>query len=79
MWLRKLGGKWRRRPKRKLRGREWQRRTIEYLQQLQDGVLEEEAALLEEAEGSQATGSKHKEVTTGDKEGQRPSKKSREK
>jgi len=42
-------------------------------------VLEEEAALLEGAEGSQVTRSKSKEVTTRDKEKQRPSKKTREK
>jgi len=32
---------------------------------------------LERAEGSQAAGSKHKEVTAGDEEEQRPSKKAR--
>jgi len=42
-------------------------------------VLEEEAALLEGAEGSQVVGSKRKEVTAGDEEGQWPSKKAREK
>ena len=52
-------------------------RMMEYLQQLWDEVLEEEAALLEGAEGSQVTGSKCKEVATGDKEGQQPSKKAR--
>jgi len=40
-------------------------------------VLEEEAALLKGAKGSQVVGSKCKEVTTGDKEVQRPSKKAR--
>ena len=40
-------------------------------------MLEEEAALLEGAEGSQVTGSKCKEVTTGNEERQRPSKKAR--
>ena len=40
-------------------------------------MLEEEAALLEGAEGSQVAGSKCKEVTTGDEEEQRPSKKAR--
>jgi len=50
---------------------------LEYIQQLQDEVLEEEAALLEGAEGSQIVGSKHKKVITGDKEGQRPSIKAR--
>jgi len=53
------------------------RRTMEYLQQLQDKVLEEEAALLEGAEGSQVAGSKHKEIAAGDEEVQRPSKKAR--
>jgi len=40
-------------------------------------VLEEEAALLEGAEGSQVTGSKRKEIATGDEEVQWPSKKAR--
>jgi len=40
-------------------------------------VLEEEAALLEGAEGSQVAGSKCKEVATRDEEVQRPSKKAR--
>jgi len=40
-------------------------------------VLEEEATLLEEAEGSQIMGSKYKEVAAGDEEGQWPSKKAR--
>ena len=46
------------------------RRTMEYLQQLWDKVLEEEAALLEGAEGSQVAGSKHKDIAAKDKEGQ---------
>ena len=49
---------------------ERKKRTVEYLQQLWDEVLEEEAALLEGAEGSQVVGSKRKEVTTGDGEEQ---------
>jgi len=53
------------------------KRTREYLQRLWDKVLEEEAALLEGAEGSQVAESKHKEVATGDEEEQRPSKKAR--
>jgi len=53
------------------------KRTMEYLQRLRDEVLEEEATLLEGAEGSQVTGSKHKEVTTEGEEEQRPSKKAR--
>jgi len=56
---------------------ERKKRTVEYLQRLRDKVLEEEAALLEGAEGSQVAGSKCKEVATGDEEGQRPSKKAR--
>jgi len=56
---------------------ERKKRTREYLQQLWDEVLEEEAALLEGAEGSQAVGSKRKEVATGDEEEQQPSKKAR--
>ena len=40
-------------------------------------MLEEEAALLEEAEGFQVVGSKRKEVTARDEEGQWPSKKAR--
>ena len=52
-------------------------RMVEYLQRLQDEVLEEEAALLEEAEGSQVAGSKRKEIAAGDEEEQWPSKKAR--
>jgi len=50
---------------------------MKYLQRLWDKVLEEEAALLEGAEGSQAVRSKRKEVITGDEEEQWPSKKAR--
>ena len=50
---------------------------VEYLQQLQDKVLEKEATLLKGAEGSQIVGSKCKEVTTKDEEGQQLSKKVR--
>ena len=42
---------------------------MEYLQRLQDKVLEEEATLLEGTEGSQIMRSKHKKVTTGDEKG----------
>jgi len=56
---------------------ERKKRTMEYLQQLRNKVLEEEAGLLEGAEGSQVVGSKCKEVATGDEEEQRPSKKAR--
>ena len=51
------------------------KRTMEYLQRLRDKILEEEAALLERAEGSQVAGSKCKEVAAGDEKGQWPSKK----
>ena len=50
---------------------------MEYLQQLWDEVLEEETILLEGAERFQVTGSKRKEVATGNKERQRPFKKAR--
>ena len=53
------------------------KRTMEYLQRLQDEVLEEEAALLEGAEGFIVMGSKCKEVAARDEEVQRPSKKAR--
>jgi len=56
---------------------ERKRRTMEYLQRLRDEVLEEEATLLEGAEGSQVAGSKCKEVAARDEEVQRPSKKAR--
>ena len=56
---------------------ERKKRTMEYLQQLRDKVLEEEAGLLEGAEGSQVAGSKRKEVAAGGEEKQRPSKKAR--
>ena len=57
--------------------KERKKRTIEYLQQLWNEVLEEEVALLEGAEESQVMGSKHKKVTAGDEEEQQPSKKAR--
>ena len=50
---------------------------MEYLQRLWDEMLEEETALLEGAEGSQVAGSKCKEITARDEEGQQPSKKAR--
>ena len=52
---------------------------LEYLQQLQNEVLEKEAAFLEDAEEFQITGSKYKEVTFRDKERQWLSKKTKEK
>jgi len=45
-----------------------EKKKLEYIQQLWDKMLEEEATLLEGAEGSQVTGSKCKEVATRDKE-----------
>ena len=56
---------------------ERKKRTREYLQRLRDEVLEEEATLLEGAEGSQVVGSKRKEIAAGGEEEQRPSKKAR--
>ena len=56
---------------------ERKKRTVEYLQRLRDKVLEEEATLLEGAEGSQVAGSKRKEIAAGGEEEQRPSKKAR--
>ena len=50
---------------------------MEYLQRLQDEVLEEEAALLEGAEGSQVAESKCKEIAAGGEEEQWPSNKAR--
>ena len=56
---------------------ERKKRTMEYLQWLWDKMLEEEAALLEGAEGSQVMGSKCKEIAAGGEEEQQPSKKAR--
>ena len=56
---------------------ERKKRMVEYLQRLRDEVLEEEATLLEGAEGSQVAESKCKKVTAGDEEEQWPSKKAR--
>ena len=42
------------------------KRTLEYLQQLWDKVLEEKATLLERVEEFQVTGSKCKEIATRD-------------
>ena len=80
MWPRKPEEKWRPKPRKRVaEEEEKKKRTMEYLQQLQDEVLEEEAALLEGAEGSQVAGSKCKGVAAGDEEGQQPSKKARDK
>ena len=76
--LRKPGEKRRPKPRKRPRGRGLQRRkTVEYLQQLWDKVLEKKAALLERAEEFQVAGSKCKEVVTGDKKRQWPSRKAR--
>jgi len=48
---------------------EKKKKMLEYFQQLQDKMLEEEAALLEGTKGSQIMESKCKEITTRDKEG----------
>ena len=50
---------------------------MEYLQQLWDKVLAEDAALSESTRCSQAVGTKYKEVTLGDKEKWQPSKKNK--
>ena len=47
-----------------------EKKKLEYIQQLQDKVLEEEVALLEGAEGSQVAESKCKKIATRDEEGQ---------
>ena len=44
------------------------KKQLEYLQQLWNKVLVEDAALLENTEGFQIIESKHKEVASGDKE-----------
>jgi len=54
--------------KRRLVEEKKKKKRLEYLQQLQDEVLVEDATLLESAEGSQIVGSKHKKITLGDKE-----------
>ena len=59
--------------------KEIKKRMLGILQQLQNKVLEEEAALLEDTEGFQVIGSKCKEVTSRDEKGQWLSKKAREK
>jgi len=65
--------------KQRLTEEEKKKKQLEYLQQLQNKVLVEDAALLEGTERSQIMGSKHKEVTSRDEERQRFSKKAREK
>ena len=63
--------------KQRLLEKEKKKKQLEYLQQLQDKVLAEDIALLEDVEGSQVVRSKYKEVTFRDEEGQWPSKKAR--
>ena len=46
--------------------KEKRKRTLEYLQQLWNEVLEEDATLLESAEESQITGPKYKKASLGD-------------
>ena len=46
------------------------KRALQYIQQLQNEVLEREATLLEEAEESQIARSKCKKIVTRDEEGQ---------
>ena len=53
-----------------MKEKEKKKRTLEYFQQLQNKVLEEEAALLEDTERFQVVGSKCKEVASRDKERQ---------
>ena len=55
------------------------KKMLEYLQWLQDEVLIENATLLESIEGSQVTGTKYKEITSRDEEGQLSFKKAKEK
>ena len=56
-----------------------EKKKLEYIQQLWDEVLKEEAILLEGAKEFQVMGFKCKEIATGDKERQWPSKKAKEK
>jgi len=53
------------------------KRTLKYLQQLQDKILKEEATLLEGTEESQITGPKCKEAPLGDNTDCWPSKKAK--
>ena len=65
--------------KKRLAEKKKKKKRLEYIQQLQDEVLVKDAALFEGTEGSQITGSKCKEYTLGDEEGQWLSKKAKEK
>jgi len=55
------------------------KRTLNYLQQLQNEVLAENTTFLESAEGSQIIKSKHKEVPLENDRDCQPSKKAKEK
>jgi len=52
---------------------------LEYLQQLQNEILEKEATLLESTKGFKIAGSKYKEISPGDNADCQPSKKAKEK
>ena len=56
-----------------------EKKKLEYIQQLWDKVLKEEAVLLERAKEFQVMGFKCKKIATRDKERQWPSKKAKEK
>ena len=55
------------------------KKWIEYLQKLWDEVLVEDIILLGDMEGSQVARTKHKKITSKDKEEQWPSKKNKRK
>ena len=69
-WVYSSEGKEEAKRQRVVKEKKKKRRMVEYLQWLWDKMLEEEAALLKEAEESQVMGSKCKEIITGDEEGQ---------
>ena len=52
---------------------------LEYIQQLWNEVIAEDTTFLENTEGSQITGSKHKKIPLGDDIDCQPSKKAKEK
>ena len=69
-WVHSSEGKEEAKRQRVVEEKKKKRRMVEYLQWLWDKVLEKEATLLEEAEGSQVMGSKCKKIIARDKEGQ---------
>ena len=71
--MRKKTKKWRLAEKEKIK------KQMEYLQQLHDEVLVEDAILLEGMEGSQIMGTKYKEINLEDKKEWWPSKKAKKK